>query len=160
LDELDLNILGALRRDARKPFLELARELGVSDATIHVRVKRMMEEGIIKGFETIVDDGKLGYDVTAFIEIDVKPGTVADAVAKLSRIDGILEIHEVHGPYDILLKVRTVGLTELRDKLVDDIRMIEEVVSSQTYSVLRVAKEEHSLPLTTKNEILNILRER
>ena len=104
MDELDLNILGALRRDARKPFLELARELGVSDATIHVRVKRMMEEGIIKGFDTIVDDGKLGYGVTAFIEIDVKPGTVAEAVAKLSRIDGILEIHEVHGHYDILLK--------------------------------------------------------
>lgn len=146
MDELDLKILGALRVDARKPFLELAKELGVADATIHVRVKKMVEEGVIKGFETILDDEKLGYGVTAFVEIKVKPGTAGEATPELSRVDGVLEAHEIHGHCDILLKVRAKGLTELRDKMVNEIRAIKEVASSEAYTVMEVVKEEHSLP--------------
>jgi len=150
MDELNLKILSALRFDARKPFLEIARKLGVADATIHARVKKMIEEGIIKGFETIIDDEKLGYKITSFIEIKVKPGTADEAVIALSRIDGVLEVHEIHGHCDILLKVKAKNLAELRDKLVKEIRAIKEVISSEAHTVLKVVKEEHSLPIAIK----------
>lgn len=143
-----MKILCALRLDGRKPFLELAKELEVSDATIHTRVKKMMEEGVIKGFETIVDDGKLGYGITAFVEVRIKPGTADEAVAKLSRIDEVLEVHEIHGHCDVLLKVRVRELTELRDKLVRGIKTVKEVVSCEAYATLKVVKEDHGLLLT------------
>ena len=148
MDELDSKILNALKVDARKPFLELAKELGVADATIHIRVKKMTAEGVIKGFETSVDAKNLGYSVTAFVEIRVKPGTAVDeASRKLSKIEGVLEAHEIHGHCDILLKVKTKNLTELRDKLVGEIRAVEEVVSSEAYPVLKVIKEDHNVPV-------------
>jgi len=147
MDKLDLKILGALRFDARKPFLELAKELKVGDATIHARVKKMFEEGVIKGFETIVDDSKLGYGITAFVEIKIRPGTADKAIGKLKSIDGVLEAHEIHGRCDILLKVRAKGLIEFRDKLVKEIRAVKEVISSEAYPVLKAAKEERGMPI-------------
>lgn len=146
-DDLDLKILNVLRDDARKPFLEVAKGLGVADATVHARVKRMVDDGIIKGFETAIDDARLGYEITAFVEIRVKAGASAEAVSKLTGIHGILEVHEIHGRCDILLKVRVRGLEDLREKLVGEIRAIKEVISSEAYPVLKIAKDEHSLPV-------------
>ena len=148
MDVLDLKILNVLRQDARKPFLEVANELGVSDVTIHKRVKKMVDRGVIRGFETVIDDAKLGYGVTAFVEVGVEPGASESAAEKLTRIDGVLETHEIHGHCDILLKVRAEGLSELRDKLVNQIRVVEEVVSTEAFPVMRVVKEEHSLSTT------------
>ncbi len=149
LDDLDRKILGALRLNARKPFLELAKDLGVSDATIHTRVHKLIKDGVIKGFETIINDRYLGFGITGFIEINIEPGTIEKVVEKMSRLDGVMEVHEIHGHYDILLKVRTKDLNEFRDKLVNEIRPIEEVVSTEAYTVLKVVKEEHSLPIIT-----------
>jgi Lrp/AsnC family transcriptional regulator for asnA, asnC and gidA len=149
MDELDLRILEALRVDSRRPYLELAKELGVSDATIHLRVKKMIEEGVIKGFTILIDHEKLGYGMTAFIEVQVRPGTADETVSKLSSIDGVLEAHEIHGHCDILLKVKAKGLAELRDKIVNQIKKVEDIVSSEAYTVLKVVKEEHSLPIPT-----------
>lgn len=145
MDELDLRILEALRVDSRRPYLELAKEFGVSDATIHLRVKKMIEEGVIKGFTILIDHEKLGYGMIVFIEVRVRPGTADEAVSKLSSIDGVLEDHEIHGHCDILLKVKAKGLAELRDKIVNQIKKVEDIVSSEAYTVLKVVKEEHSL---------------
>ena len=128
--------------------MELAKELGVSDATIHARVKKMVEEGLIKGFTIRLDHEKLGYGVTAFVEVRVKPGTVDDALLKLSSTEGVLEVHEIHGHCDILLKMKAKDLGELRDKVVNKIRKFEEVVSSEAFAVLKVVKEEDSLPIS------------
>ncbi|MGB9659508.1 MAG: Lrp/AsnC family transcriptional regulator [Nitrososphaerales archaeon] len=149
MDELDLKILEALRVDSRRPYLELAKELGVSDATIHLRVKKMVEEGVIKGFTILIDHEKLGYGMTAFIEVQVKPGTADETVLKLSSIDGVLEAHEIHGHCDILLKVKAKGLVDLRDKIVNQIKKVGDIVSSEAYTVLKVVREEHSLPIPT-----------
>jgi len=147
MDELDLKILEGLRVNSRRPFLELAKELGVSDATIHGRVKKMVEEGVIKDFTITTDHEKLGYGVTAFVELKVKPGTADEAISRLSEIGGVLEAHEIHGHCDILLKVKAKDLRELRDKIVNNIRRVEEVVSSQAFTVLKVVKEGHTLPI-------------
>lgn len=147
MDELDLKLMKALRADSRRSFLELAKELGVSDATIHARVKKMVEEGLIKGFTIRLDHEKLGYGVTAFVEVRVRPGTADDALLRLSGTEGVLEAHEIHGHCDILLKMKAKDLSELRDKVVNKIKKFEEVVSSEVFAVLKVVKEEDSLPI-------------
>ena len=110
----------------------------------------MIEEGAIRRFETVVDAEKLGFGITAFVEIKVNPGATVQAASKLSQIDGVLEAHEIHGHCDILLKVRVRNLVELRDKLVGEVRAIKEVVSSEAYPVLKVVKEEYSVPVTAQ----------
>jgi Lrp/AsnC family transcriptional regulator for asnA, asnC and gidA len=141
LDQLDLKILHALRNDARKPFLNLARKLKVSDATIHMRVRRLRKEGVIRGFYTDIDDRKLGYDTTAFIRVRLVPGTTDAVVRGLSTIRGIVEMHEVHSHSDLLLKVKAKSLAELRNKLVTEIGRVPNIVSKETSVVLRVVKE-------------------
>ena len=147
MDDTDWKILNILRLDARKPFLEIAKKLGISDATIHCRIKKMIADGVIKGFETIVDEEKLGYSVTAFIEIKIKPGTANKAGEKLSKLDGVLEVHEIHGHCDLLLKLKVKGLSALREKLVREIKSIAEVVSCEAFTTLKIVKEEHGIPV-------------
>jgi Lrp/AsnC family transcriptional regulator for asnA, asnC and gidA len=69
LDDLDLQILDVLIKDSRTPYLEIARQCHVSGGTIHVRMKKMEDMGIIKGTKLIIDNSKLGYDVCCFIGI-------------------------------------------------------------------------------------------
>jgi len=145
MDQLDLEIMRALRDDGRKRFLDIAGELGVSDATIHKRVKKLTDEGAIKGFEAVIDDSKLGYELTAFIEVGIQTGKAETVVEKLKKVDGVLEIHEIHGRCDILLKVRTKNLQDLRDKLVNQIRSIDEVTLTEAFPVLKIIKEQRSL---------------
>lgn len=72
IDSLDQKILRVLTKDARTPYAEMAKNFGVSPGTIHVRVEKMRQSGIIKGTKVIIDERKLGYDVCCFIGIILK----------------------------------------------------------------------------------------
>src|SRR5919204_478947 len=84
-----------LSRDASRPFVEIAKELEISDATVHMRVRRLMAAGIIRKFTIATDSRLLGYDHLAFIGINIKEGSVDEVTASLSKLDEILEIHEM-----------------------------------------------------------------
>jgi Lrp/AsnC family transcriptional regulator for asnA, asnC and gidA len=158
LDDLDLQILVALNNNARKSYVELAHELEVSDATIHNRIRGMIESGIIKGFVTLIDSEKIGYGVMAFVELKTKPGS-ADVVApKLSKISGVVGIYEVHAHYDILLKIVAKSLKELRFKIVNEIGKIPEVLSNYNYTILNLVKEEPNPPLLDPRNAKIILK--
>jgi DNA-binding Lrp family transcriptional regulator len=145
MDEVDLGILRGLRVEGRKRFLDLAKELGVSDATIHKRVRKLIDEGFISGFEAVIDDARLGYGLTAFVEVGVRPGEADNVEERLKRVDGILEIHEIHGRCDILLKVRARNLSDLRDKLVKQIRSIDGVTLTEAFPVMKTIKEQRGI---------------
>src|SRR3972149_4143960 len=84
IDETDLRILNVLRKAARTPFVDIARTAGVSDATVHHRVRSMLDEGVIERFSAIVNHEKLGYALTAFLEINVRPGALAKVVSMVA----------------------------------------------------------------------------
>jgi Lrp/AsnC family transcriptional regulator for asnA, asnC and gidA len=151
MDELDLQILAALSDNARKSYVELAHELEVSDATIHNRIRGMMETGIIKGFVTLIDFEKIGFGVMAFVELKTKPGTADIVAPKLAKISGIVGIYEVHSHYDILLKVTAKSIKELRHKIVNEIGKIPEVLSNYNYTVLNLVKDETNPPLPSSH---------
>ncbi|HEY7109326.1 MAG TPA: AsnC family transcriptional regulator, partial [Nitrososphaeraceae archaeon] len=98
IDHVDLKIIDILKNDASRTFVDIGKEIGVSDATVHIRVRKMISLGIINKFTINVNNNLLGYDHLAFVGIKTKPGSVdVNIMSELSRIHEVLEIHEMHG---------------------------------------------------------------
>jgi Lrp/AsnC family transcriptional regulator for asnA, asnC and gidA len=140
LDEIDYKILEILRRDARTPFTEVGRDLGISDATVHVRVNKMMDAGIIKRYTIVVDEEALGRKVRGFALINVNPGSLEEAANQLVENERVSAVYEIHGPNDLIVKVEAGDLDEMRD-LVLKVREIPNVATSELITVFKVWKE-------------------
>jgi Lrp/AsnC family transcriptional regulator for asnA, asnC and gidA len=140
LDETDYKILEILRTDARTPFTEVGRGLGISDATVHVRVKRMMDEGVIKQYTIVVDEEALGRKIRGFVLMNVNPGSLREVANQLVGNERVSTVYEIHGPNDLIVKVQASNLGELRD-LVLKIREIPNVTTSELITVFKVWKE-------------------
>jgi Lrp/AsnC family transcriptional regulator, regulator for asnA, asnC and gidA len=147
LDEVNLRIIDILNRDASRPFVEIAKELEISDATVHMRVRRLMAAGIIRKFTIATDSQLLGYDHIAFMGINIKEGSTDEVTASLSQFDEILELHEMYGQFDLLLKIRSKSLEEMRDIVVNKIRRIPQITDGELMTVLKTIKEEQMVPL-------------
>ena len=103
IDNFDVKIIDILKYDSSRPFVDIAKEIGISDASVHNRVKKMVAVGIINKFTINVNNNLLGYDHLAFIGIKTKPGLIDNNImSQLSRIQGVLEIHEMHGIFDLI----------------------------------------------------------
>ncbi len=137
IDEIDLRILSKLTQDSRIPFSRLARELGVSESTVYLRIKRLRELGILKNFSAVVDLSKLGYEVEAFIKIKVgnqrSPLEVAET---LEKIGGIMEVYEVSGDFPILVRVLARDNNEL-SSIIDTIMKVKGVTDVDVLYVIR-----------------------
>lgn len=106
LDNLDEKILRLIVENARIPFLEVARECGVSGAAIHQRVQRLINLGIIKGSEFVVNAEKIGYETCAYIGIFlISPSNYENVVKELEKIPEVVECYHTTGQYDLLIKV-------------------------------------------------------
>ncbi len=100
-DNLDLSILTALSNNARTPYLEIARENGVSGAAVHQRVQRLMANKVINGSHCCIEPTAVGFTVVAYLGINALPGTDVEKLAdELSKIDEITECHIVSGRFD------------------------------------------------------------
>lgn len=147
LDETNLKIIDMLTRDASRPFVEIAKELEISDATVHMRVRRLLAAGIIRKFTIATDSRMLGYGHLAFMGINMKEGSADEVTDELSRLDEVLEIHEIHGRFDLLLKVRARNLEEMRDIVVNKVRRLPRITDAELMAVLTTKKEEQSVSL-------------
>ena len=106
LDELDLQILELLIKDCRTPYLEIARICHVSGGTIHVRMKKMEDMGIIKGSRIVLNLPKLGYDVCCFVGIYVdKTSSFNSVFDQMSHIKEVVELHLTTGDYSMFTKI-------------------------------------------------------
>ena len=147
LDEVNLRILDILSRDASRPFVDIAKELEISDATVHIRVKRLQAAGILRKFTITTDNVLLGYDHLAFVGINLSKGSGDEVLVALSQIEEILELHEMYGQYDLLVKIRSRNLEEMRDIVANKISKIPQITEAQSMMVLKTIKEEHTIPL-------------
>jgi DNA-binding Lrp family transcriptional regulator len=153
LDEVNLRLLDILSRDASRPFVDIAKEVGISDATVHIRVRRLLAAGILRKFTIATDNALLGYDHLAFIGININQGSAGEVIARLSQFDEILELHEMYSQFDLLLKVRTRSLKDLRDIVANKIGRIPQITEAELMTVLKTIKEEQLIPL--KKDIAN-----
>jgi len=152
IDEVDLNTLSILQEDSRTPFTKIAERIGVSDATVHLRVKKMEERGIIKRYTIILNEEELGKPFTTYVLIRVDPGTVEDVCMKLMELEDVYEVCEIHERYDILVKVRGSGLEDIRDTLIQKIRSITDVVGSEAYTVYKTWKRDLGVRIESLEE--------
>jgi Lrp/AsnC family transcriptional regulator for asnA, asnC and gidA len=153
LDDVNLKILDILSRDSSTPFVEIAKQIGISDATVHIRVRRLTAAGIISKFTISVNNNLLGYDHLAFMGINVEPGSAEEVTVNLTKIDEVLEIHEMHGRFDLLLKIRAKDLNQMREIVVNKIRKLPNIIETELMTVLKSRKEEQMVSL--KNDIAN-----
>lgn len=106
LDNLDKKILSHLVSDARKPFLEVARHCGVSGAAIHQRVQKLINVGVVKGSEFILDSERIGYETCAYMGVNLKnPEQFTGVTEALRKIPEIVECHYTTGKYDLFIKI-------------------------------------------------------
>lgn len=133
IDKLDKNILDIMKRDSRRPYVEIAEKLGVSEGTVRSRVHRMTEEGIIRGF-TIKTSSK---NVKALVEVKVDVNTDTEQIAKeLANYDGVTEVLEITGDQDIIAIV-DVDSSQNLNELIDKVRKYSNVRSTMTRLILK-----------------------
>lgn len=105
-DSLDLKILSMLSKNARTPYLEIARECGVSGAAVHQRIQRLIANGTIAGSECLISPHAMGYDTCAYIGIYLRdPSQYEEVVTTLETIPEVVECHYTAGKYDMLVKI-------------------------------------------------------
>jgi Lrp/AsnC family transcriptional regulator, regulator for asnA, asnC and gidA len=134
IDNLDIEILSILMNDATTAYTEIAKELIVSGGTIHVRMKKMQDLGIIKGSNLIVDAQKVGYDICAFLGIYLEKGSIYhDAVEKLKQVKEIVELHYCTGAYSMFAKIICRDTNHLRHVLNDEVQAIPGIQRTETF---------------------------
>ena len=141
LDEADLKILRELQRDARASFKTIAQKVGVSEATVFVRVRKMHEKNVIKGFTTLVNPAAVGKPLIAIVLVRANPKAFTGTLEELKKFEDVYEIYDVTGQYYSILKIRTSGTEEL-GKIMDEIGEIDGISGTETIIVLRTVKED------------------
>ena len=141
IDSIDKTILKMLQEDARIAFKRIAEKIGVSEATVFVRVRKLREKGVIRRFTAIVSPELLGKALTAFVLINSEPKKLEEVLDTLSRMDDVYEVYDVTGTYYAIVKIRTENRETLA-KIIDRIGMIDGVTRTETAIALRCVKEE------------------
>ncbi|MCB0580344.1 MAG: Lrp/AsnC ligand binding domain-containing protein [Phaeodactylibacter sp.] len=133
IDKLDRQILSILMENSKKAYTDIAKQLYVSGGTIHVRMKKLEEAGIVKGYNLTVDYNKLGYDICAFLGIYLDKSSLYDDVAlELEKIPEIVAAHYTTGLYNIFAKIICRDTDHLREVLHDKIQKISGIQRTET----------------------------
>lgn len=133
IDSLDKKILSLITKNARIPFLEVARECKVSGAAIHQRIQRLMNMEVIKGSEFIINPAKIGYHTCAFMGIFLKEANMFDKVVEMLRdIPQIVECHYTTGQYAIFIKIYARNNEDLKSMLHNRLQSITGISSTET----------------------------
>jgi len=134
LDKLDLQIIHAMMEDAGISYADLGKNLFLSGGTIHVRIKKLQEAGIVKGTKLNVDLKELGYDVIAFIGIYLEKSSMYDAVAKeLRKIPQIVRLNYTTGNYSMFAEIVCKDINQLRFVLHDELQKIRGIERTETF---------------------------
>ncbi|MDY3548462.1 winged helix-turn-helix transcriptional regulator [Riemerella anatipestifer] len=139
LDEIDKSILDYLVQNTRMPFTEIAKNLNVSAGTIHVRVKKMEDAGIILGSSLKIDYEKLDYTFTAFIGILLtKSNRTQEVLKQLEEIPNIIETSVVSGKYNIFCKMKAKNTEDAKNVIyriddIEDVMRTESMISMEEY---------------------------
>ena len=105
MDQVDEKIIQMLQQDARIPVKEIAKEVFLSSPAVSARIDRLAQNGLIKGYHMTIDRTKLGYDVTAFISLEMAPTKKPQFYPFIKECPNVLECNCITGQYSQLIKV-------------------------------------------------------
>tara|TARA_Y100000385_G_scaffold28628_1_gene27014 strand:+ start:362 stop:823 length:462 start_codon:yes stop_codon:yes gene_type:complete len=144
IDNIDRSILSELMTNAKVPYTEIAKKLIVSAGTIHVRMKKMEEAGIVKNSRLHINYELLGFDMTAFLGIYLEKGsTYTDVIQQLNLIPEIVEAHYTTGVYSIFAKIRCKNTKHMRQILNEEIQSIKGIQRTETIISLEQSIDKH-----------------
>ncbi|WP_370309571.1 Lrp/AsnC family transcriptional regulator [Sphingobium abikonense] len=144
LDYFDRRIIAALIEDGRMTVTDLADAVGLSKTPCQVRLKRLQQSGVIRGFRAIIDPAKLGLDHIAFTEVklsDTREAALREFNAAVRRIAEVEECHMLASNFDYLLKVRTADIRRYRIVLGEKISALPHVASTSTFVAMETVME-------------------
>jgi DNA-binding Lrp family transcriptional regulator len=147
VDRLDAALIELLAAEPRVGVLEASRRLRVARGTVQARLERMQERGVITGYGPEVDPAALGYEVTAFVTLEIRQAGGHDPVAeRLAAIPEVLEVHTITGPGDMLCRVVARSNADLQ-RVIDAIVSADGVIRSATLISLATQVPYKILPL-------------
>ncbi|MBO9378866.1 AsnC family transcriptional regulator [Sphingomonas histidinilytica] len=144
LDEFDRKILNELRRDGRMTFTDLAKNVGLSKTPCQMRVRRLVDAGVILGFRAVIDPAKVGLEHVAFAEVklsDTRETALEEFNAAVRGIPEVEECHMIASSFDYLLKVRTPDIRRYRSVLGEKISSLPFVASTSTFVAMETVRE-------------------
>ena len=144
MDKTDEKILKNLLVDARLSARQLSLKLGLSTVTVLSRIKKLEKEKIIKGYTSVLNHEKLGYDLTAVIEIIAKKDKLVQVEDELSGIENVCAVYDVTGNTDTMIIAKFKGREDL-SKFIKNLSAISNVESTITHVVLNTVKEDFRL---------------
>jgi len=148
IDQIDLKILSILQNSGRSRLADIADEVELSAPAVLERVKKLEVNGVIKGYQALLDGKKVGKDITAFIGVSIGNQRDIDKFAtQMLRNPDVLECHHITGDESFILKVKSANTTSL-EKLLGEIRSVEGVTRTVTRVVLSTAKESQVFDLS------------
>lgn len=141
LDETNVKILKTLLSDARLSSRQIAKQCGVSIGTVLSRIKKMEKEGIIKGYSALLDDEKLGYELTVVSEITVSKGRLLEMENEIARLPNVCCVYDITGLTDAIIVAKFKNREEL-SKFTKRLLALPHVERTNTHVVLTTIRED------------------
>lgn len=136
-DKIDLKLISILQDDARTPFLEIARRLDVSGGTIHVRLAKLEEAGVIDGYTLKVNEKRVGLDVCCLVGVTLKSTSEYQNVLKqLKKMKEVVDAWYTTGSYSLMLRVYSESMETFHLFLLNKLQSIKEIQSTETFVVM------------------------
>jgi DNA-binding Lrp family transcriptional regulator len=141
IDKKDIQILTALQEDSRLSCRKLASKLDMSGVMASARIKNLEDKGFLKGYTTLLDAVKLGYDLTAVIFFQIEGGYLKNLAANLSQMANVIAVYEITGEFDIVAVVKLKDRDSL-NALIKDLLVTPHIKKTMTNITLNVVKED------------------
>lgn len=141
LDEIDLRILGSILKDARKSYRKIADDINVSPPTVLSRVQKLEKGRIIKSYSAVLDHEKLGYDLTAVIEVTAVKGKITEVQKHISKFPNVCAVYDITGLTDMIIVAKFRTREELSNFVKKDMSL-SYIERTNTHMVLITVKED------------------
>ena len=145
IDEKDKKILKELKKNSRNSTKNIAKNIQIPRVTVHDRIQKMQEKGIIKKFSVNIDYKKIGFPTEVFVFVGFQPNVEVsqrELAKRIGKLTGVSEVHIISGEYDLLLKVRGISLGDIGKLVVDKIRNLKGVGRTLTFACFETVKIE------------------
>jgi Lrp/AsnC family leucine-responsive transcriptional regulator len=151
LDVIDRKILALIQDNAKLSQAELAKAVGLTAPSVNERIRKLERGGVIRGYVALLDERKLGHDITAFVEIFIEhPKFESGFIEAVGGLDEVLECHHITGEFSLLLKVRVRDMAAFRKLLIEKLNTVRGVRQTRTLIVLATAKEQRRIKIDTE----------
>lgn len=151
LDVIDRKLLALIQDNAKLSQAELAKAVGLTAPSVNERIRKLERGGVIRGYVALLDERKLGHDITAFVEIFIEhPKYESGFIAAVGDLDEVLECHHITGEFSLLLKVRVLDMAAFRKLLIEKLNTVRGVRQTRTLIVLATAKEQRRIKIVTE----------